>query len=122
MARISGVDIPRDKRTVISLTYIFGIGPTKAKEICAATGIDESVRVKELSEADVNKLRSYIDQNLTVEGDLRRDVAQDIKRKMEINCLRVCVTARACRSAVNARAPTHVLARDRSAPSPVRRR
>jgi small subunit ribosomal protein S13 len=87
MARISGVDIPRDKRTVISLTYIFGIGPTKAKEICAATGIDDSIRVKELSEADVNKLRSYIDQNLTVEGDLRRDVAQDIKRKMEINCL-----------------------------------
>ena len=87
MARISGVDIPREKRTVISLTYIFGIGPTKAKEICSATGINESTRVKDLSEADVNKLRSYIDQNLTVEGDLRRDVAQDIKRKMEINCL-----------------------------------
>ena len=87
MARISGVDIPRDKRTVISLTYIFGIGPTKSKEICASTGIDESIRVKDLSEADVNKIRAYIDQTLTVEGDLRRDVAQDIKRKMEINCL-----------------------------------
>ncbi len=87
MARISGVDIPRDKRTVISLTYIFGVGPTKAKEICAATEIDESTRVKELTEAEVNKIRAYIDQNLTVEGDLRRDVAQDIKRKMEINCL-----------------------------------
>ena len=87
MARISGVDIPRDKRTVISLTYIFGIGPTKSKEICASTGIDESIRVKDLSEADVNKIRAYIDQNLIVEGDLRRDVAQDIKRKMEINCL-----------------------------------
>jgi small subunit ribosomal protein S13 len=87
MARISGVDIPRDKRTVISLTYIFGVGPTKAKEICAATEVDESTRVKDLTEAEVNKIRSYIDQNLTVEGDLRRDVAQDIKRKMEINCL-----------------------------------
>jgi small subunit ribosomal protein S13 len=87
MARISGVDIPRDKRTVIALTYIFGVGPTKAKEICANTGIDESIRVKDLTEADINKIRLYIDQNLTVEGDLRRDVAQDIKRKMEINCL-----------------------------------
>ena len=87
MARIAGVDIPRDKRTVISLTYIFGIGPTTAKKICAETGLSESTRVKDLSEADVNKLRSYIDQNITVEGDLRRDVAQDIKRKMEINCL-----------------------------------
>jgi len=87
MARIAGVDIPRDKRTVISLTYIYGVGPTKAKQACEATGIDESVRVKDLTEADVNKLRAYIDQNITVEGDLRRDVAQDIKRKMEINCL-----------------------------------
>ena len=87
MARISGVDIPRAKRTAISLTSIFGVGPTKAKEICAATEIDESTRVKELTEAEVNKIRAYIDQNLTVEGDLRRDVAQDIKRKMEINCL-----------------------------------
>ena len=88
MARISGVDIPRDKRTVISLTYIFGIGPTKAKEICAATGIDESIRVKELSEADVNKLRAYIDQNLTVEGDLRREITMNIKRLMDIGCYR----------------------------------
>ena len=87
MARIAGVDIPRDKRTVISLTYIYGVGPTKAKQACEATGIDESVRVKDLTEADVNKLRAYIDQNITVEGDLRHDVAQDIKRKMEINCL-----------------------------------
>jgi len=87
MARIAGVDIPRDKRTVISLTYIYGVGPTKAKQACEATGIDESVRVKDLTEADVNKLRAYIDQNITVEGDLRRDVAQDIKRKMEIKCL-----------------------------------
>ena len=84
MARIAGVDIPREKRTVIALTYIFGVGPTIAQQVCAATGVDESTRVKDLSEADVNKLRAYIDQNVTVEGDLRRDVAQDIKRKMEI--------------------------------------
>jgi len=78
--------IPREKRTVIALTYIFGVGPTIAQQVCASTGVDESTRVKDLSEADVNKLRAYIDQNVTVEGDLRRDVAQDIKRKMEINC------------------------------------
>src|ERR1035437_1569547 len=87
MARIAGVDIPREKRTVIALTYIFGVGTTIAEQICMATDVDESIRVKDLTEADVNKLRAYIDQNVTVEGDLRRDVAQDIKRKMEINCL-----------------------------------
>ena len=87
MARIAGVDIPRDKRTVISLTYIFGVGTTIAQQVCAATGINESTRVKDLTENEVNQLRTYIDQNVTVEGDLRRDVAQDIKRKMEINSL-----------------------------------
>ncbi len=87
MARIAGVDIPRDKRTVISLTYIYGVGPTTAQQICASTGIDESIRVKDLTEADINKIRAYIDAHVTVEGDLRRDVTQDIKRKMEINCL-----------------------------------
>jgi small subunit ribosomal protein S13 len=87
MARIAGVDIPREKRTVIALTYIFGVGTTIAEQTCEATGVDPSTRVKDLTEADVNKLRAYIDQNVTVEGDLRRDVAQDIKRKMEINCL-----------------------------------
>ncbi len=87
MARIAGVDIPRDKRTVIALTYIFGVGPTIAQQVCAATGINESTRVKELTESEVNQLRTYIDQHVTVEGDLRRDVAQDIKRKMEINSL-----------------------------------
>jgi len=87
VARIAGVDIPREKRTVISLTYIYGIGLTTAQQICAATNVDESTRVKDLTDDDVNRLRSYIDQNLTVEGDARRDVAQDIKRKMEINCL-----------------------------------
>jgi len=86
MARISGVDIPREKRTVISLTYIFGIGPTRAREICAAAGVDESTRVRDLTDTEVNRLRAYIDQNLEVEGDLRRDIAQDVKRKQEINC------------------------------------
>jgi small subunit ribosomal protein S13 len=86
MARISGVDIPREKRVVIALTYIYGIGPTRAVEICAAAEVDQSTRVRDLTDTEVNHLRGYIDQNLEVEGDLRRDTAQDIKRKMEINC------------------------------------
>ncbi len=86
MARISGVDIPREKRVVIALTYIFGIGPTRAAQICAAAEVDESTRVRDLTDTEVNRLRGYIDQNLEVEGDLRREIAQDIKRKQEINC------------------------------------
>ena len=84
MARISGVDIPREKRLEISLTYIYGIGRTRAQRICQATSIDLSTRVRDLTDEEVAKLRTYIDANLKVEGDLRRDVAQDIKRKMEI--------------------------------------
>jgi small subunit ribosomal protein S13 len=86
MARISGIDIPREKRVVVALTYIFGIGPTKATQICEAAGVDESTRVRDLTDTEVNRLRGYIDQNLEVEGDLRREIAQDIKRKQEINC------------------------------------
>jgi small subunit ribosomal protein S13 len=86
MARISGVDIPREKRTVVALTYIFGIGPTRAAQICAETDVDESTRVRDLTDTEVNRLRNFIDQAYEVEGDLRREVAQDIKRKMEINC------------------------------------
>jgi len=86
MARISGVDIPREKRVVVALTYIFGIGATRAAEICAASDVDVSTRVRDLTDTEVNRLRGYIDQNLEVEGDLRRETAQDIKRKMEINC------------------------------------
>jgi small subunit ribosomal protein S13 len=86
MARISGVDIPREKRLVISLTYIFGVGRTAAEHICEATGIDESTRVRDLTDAEVNSLRAYIDEHLKVEGDLRREVSQNIKRKMEIGC------------------------------------
>jgi small subunit ribosomal protein S13 len=84
MARISGVDIPREKRLEISLTYIFGIGRTRAQEVCSATGIDVSTRVRDLTDDEIARLRTYIDGNLQVEGDLRREVSQDIKRKMEI--------------------------------------
>ena len=84
MARIAGVDIPREKRLVISLTYIYGIGRTQASEICAATDIDESTRVRDLTDAEVTRLRGFIEENVKVEGDLRREVNQNIKRKMEI--------------------------------------
>ncbi len=87
MARISGVDIPREKRLVISLTYIFGIGSSTAQKICVATGLNESTRVRDLTEDEINRIRAWVDQNITVEGDLRRDVQQDIKRKIEIGCL-----------------------------------
>jgi small subunit ribosomal protein S13 len=87
MARISGVDIPREKRLEISLTYIFGIGRTTARKICEATGIDPNTRVRDLTDEEVSRIRAYIDQGeLKVEGDLRREVSQDIKRKMEIGC------------------------------------
>jgi small subunit ribosomal protein S13 len=84
MARLSGVDIPREKRVEISLTYIYGIGRSTSQKILTETGINWNTRVRDLTEDEVNRLRVYIDQNLKVEGDLRRDVAQDIKRKMEI--------------------------------------
>ena len=84
MARLSGVDIPREKRVEISLTYIFGIGRPTSQKILAQCEIDRDTRVRDLTEDEVNRLRVYIDQNLKVEGDLRRDISQDIKRKMEI--------------------------------------
>jgi small subunit ribosomal protein S13 len=86
MARISGVDIPREKRLVISLTYIYGIGRSVSEQICEATGIDESTRVRDLTDSEVNRLRAHIEEHLKVEGDLRREVSQNIKRKMEIGC------------------------------------
>ncbi len=85
MARIAGVDIPREKRLEISLTYIFGVGRTTAKQVCAASDIDPNTRVRDLTDDEVAKLRNWIDANLKVEGDLRRDIAQDINRKKEIN-------------------------------------
>ena len=86
MARIAGVDIPREKRLEISLTYIYGIGRTVSQTICEQTSIDRNTRVRDLTDDEVAKLRSFIDANLKVEGDLRRDVQTDIKRKMEIGC------------------------------------
>ena len=84
MARLAGVDIPRDKRVVIALTYIYGIGRTRSTEILKATEIDESIRVKDLSDDQLVALRDYIEGNYKVEGDLRREVAADIRRKVEI--------------------------------------
>ena len=88
MARIAGIDLPKDKRIEIALTYIFGIGRKSAKDILAQTGVNPDIRVKDLTEADENKLREAIDQFYTVEGDLRRAVALDIKRLSEIGCYR----------------------------------
>ena len=84
MARISGVDLPREKRIEFGLTYIYGIGHTTALEILAATGINPDTRVKDLTEDDVSKIRDYIEKNLQVEGDLRREVSLNIKRQIEI--------------------------------------
>lgn len=88
MARIAGVDLPNMKRVETALTYIFGIGISKSKTILEATGVNPDIRVKDLSDDDVSKLREYIDKHLTVEGDLRRIVALDIKRLVEIGCYR----------------------------------
>ncbi|WDC83154.1 30S ribosomal protein S13 [Caloramator sp. mosi_1] len=88
MARIAGIDLPREKRVEIALTYIYGIGRPSANKILEATGVNPDTRVKDLSEEDVNKLREYIDKNFVVEGDLRREVALNIKRLMEIGCYR----------------------------------
>ncbi|MGB9378155.1 MAG: 30S ribosomal protein S13 [Mycobacteriales bacterium] len=86
MARLAGVDLPREKRLEIALTYIFGIGRTRAQETCAQTGLSPDIRAKDLSDDDVVRLRDWIDSTYKVEGDLRREVAQDIRRKIEIGC------------------------------------
>jgi small subunit ribosomal protein S13 len=88
MARIAGVDLPRDKRVVVGLTYIYGIGPTTSAEILRKLSISESTRIRDLSEADVAKLRETIDREYQVEGDLRREVSMNIKRLQEINAYR----------------------------------
>ena len=88
MARIAGIDLPRDKRIEIALTYIYGIGRKTATDICKATGVNPDIRVRDLTEDDASKLREYIDHNCRVEGHLRRDVAFDIKRLIEIGCYR----------------------------------
>jgi small subunit ribosomal protein S13 len=86
VARIAGVDLPRDKRVDIALRYIYGIGPTSAYQIVRGAGIDGGTKVRDLAEDEVVKIREFIDRNFKVEGDLRREVAQDIKRKIEIGC------------------------------------
>jgi small subunit ribosomal protein S13 len=86
MARLAGVDLPREKRMEIALTYIYGLGRTRAKQTLDATGVSPDLRVRDLSDDDVVKLRDYIDANYRVEGDLRREVAADIRRKIEIGC------------------------------------
>lgn len=88
MARIAGVDIPRDKRVEISLRYIYGIGPTLSRQVLNTTGIDPDVKVRDLTEDEVNRLRDVIDKNYVVEGDLRRDVNSNIRRLIEIGCYR----------------------------------
>ena len=88
MARIEGIDLPRNKRIEVGLTYIFGIGPTRAKRILADTKVDPDVRVKDLTETDLSALREYITKNYKVEGDLRRSVQMNIKRLVEIGCYR----------------------------------
>lgn len=88
MARIAGIDLPREKRVEIGLTYIYGIGKPTAQKILADTGVNPDTRVKDLSEEEVNKIRNYVEHNLRVEGDLHREVALNIKRLMEIGCYR----------------------------------
>lgn len=88
MARIAGVNIPSDKRVVIALTYVYGVGPTTAKKVLKAANVDESIRVKDLTDEQVNTIRSVIDKNHTVEGELRREVLQNIKRLKDIGCYR----------------------------------
>lgn len=86
MARIAGVDIPREKRVEIALTYIYGVGRSASQRICEDLNIAERTRVRDLTDAEVARIRNHIDAHLSVEGDLRRDVAQDVKRKIEIGC------------------------------------
>ncbi len=88
MARLVGVDLPRDKRIEVGLTYIYGIGLTTSKKILAETGVNPDTRVRDLTEEELSKLRDYIQNNLTVEGDLHREVSQNVKRLMEIGCYR----------------------------------
>jgi len=88
MARIAGVDIPREKRVVVSLTYIFGIGPTSARQVLATAGVDEDRRVRDLTEDEVNRLRELVERRYKVEGDLRREVSMNVKRLMEIGSYR----------------------------------
>ena len=113
MARIAGINIPMNKHVVIGLTHIFGIGNSRAARICDAAGVKYSVKVKDLTDAEVASLRSQV-AKFAVEGDLRREVSMNIKRLMDLAATAASGTARACRCAANARAPTPEPARDRA--------
>ena len=125
MARIAGVDIPREKRLEVSLTYIFGIGLTTSQQVCDQLGLDRHTKVSNLTEDEVNRIRQYVDQNLTIEGDLRRDIQNDIKRKIEIGSLqgvrhRKGLPVRGQRTHTNARTrkgPRKTVAGKRKAPT-----
>jgi len=106
VARIAGVNIPTQKRVEVALRYIHGIGPAKAKEICKKVGIADDRRVHDLTDSEVIQIRETIDRDYLVEGDLRREVAMNIKRLMDLGCYRACATAGACRSAASARIRT----------------
>jgi small subunit ribosomal protein S13 len=121
MARIAGIDLPKEKRVEIGLTYIYGIGRKSASDILAKTGISPDTRVKDLTDAEEAALRECIDHNYIVEGDLRRNVAMDIKRLTEIGCYRGMRHRRGLRSAASAARRTRGPARGRSAPSRTRR-
>ncbi|GGV27808.1 30S ribosomal protein S13 [Streptomyces spectabilis] len=86
MARVEGVDLPRDKRIEVALTYVFGVGRTLSQQTLDATGVDRNTRVRDLTEEDLVKIREYVDQNIKTEGDLRREIQADIRRKVEIGC------------------------------------
>jgi small subunit ribosomal protein S13 len=106
MARVSGVDIPREKRVEVALTYVFGIGRTLSKETLAATGVDPNTRVRDLTEEQLVAIREYVDNNIKTEGDLRREIQADIRRKVEIGCyqgLRRGLPVRGQRTSTNAR-------------------
>jgi len=122
MARLAGVDIPREKRVEVALTYIYGVGRTRALQTLRETEISGDIRVKDLTDEQLVALRDYIEGNFKVEGDLRREVAADIRRKSRSAATRVSATVRASRSAASAPRPTLVPARVRSAPWPARRR
>jgi len=122
MARIAGIDLPREKRIEIALTYIFGIGRPTASKLLATTGVNPNIRVKDLNDGDIQKLREQIEKNLKVEGDLRRDITGAIKRLMDIGCYRGRVIAAACPCAASGRRRTRGLARARRRPSPARRK
>ena len=113
MARIAGVDIPREKRVEVALTYIYGIGLPTSQKILAQTNINPDTRVRDLTEEQVNRLRELIDRRYKVEGDLRREVALNIKRLIEIGSYRGCATGATCRSAASAPRPTPASGADR---------